>query len=606
MTTVTWLSPGDPSQRTGGYLYNARMIEGLRDLGIRVDVVRLDGDWTRPDTVHDCSDEIGQIRPGTVVVADGLLWPGLAEASRERLCGTCTVWVVVHSLADKECSNREVAAHVAQREASALRHAHGWFATSHRTARAVVDRLNGAQGAVIVPGTDRPGATAPGEPTAFLSVGHLIPRKGHEAVLEALARVPAGRDWTLRIVGSPHRDPDHAEHLRQRAMALGLADRVTFVGECGAEALEAEYARAGVLVHAPHFEAYGMVISEALTRGLPVIATPSGATDDIAPEAPAVLLTNHDALHDTLVRWLEEPRLRERALQSAPSLLFPSWSEQVVALRSLLGLVEHRFSTDWLQLREPFDHAARSTTLVEQFGAQLPMPSRRLLELATGLGSGARFVDQRLEGATHWSLIDHDPRLLEALCDQMARHRPGLRFDTIRHDLEDIDGLPTQVDGVTMQALLDLVSESWLNRFADWLASHRLPLLAATSVDGRVSWSIDDPADRIVMAAFRAHQTWDRGFGASPGVEAVPRLESLLRARNFMTEVCEADWVIPATAVEMMRAMVTGVAEAAAEASRAVGSTPAEVAGWRERRLGQVGTLGMRVGHLDLLALPQS
>ena len=97
MSSVTWLSPGDPSQRTGGYLYNARMVEGLRELGVSVSVVSLDGDWPLPSTPVDHDDALDQIEAGSVVVADGLLWPGLAEGSRAALCARCTVWVVVHS-----------------------------------------------------------------------------------------------------------------------------------------------------------------------------------------------------------------------------------------------------------------------------------------------------------------------------------------------------------------------------------------------------------------------------------------------------------------------------------------------------------------------------
>jgi hypothetical protein len=174
----------------------------------------------------------------------------------------------------------------------------------------------------------------------------------------------------------------------------------------------------------------------------------------------------------------------------------------------------------------------------------------------------------------------------------------------VQLDVHDLDSLPSDVSAVTLQALLDLVSDEWLVAFADWLSERKLPLLAALTVDGRVNWEPAHPEDAAVARAFQFHQTWDRGFGASVGIAAAPRLAELLTERGYRVELRSADWDIPATAEAMVSAMVDGTQHAAQEAASAAGIDPAVVESWAQDRRGVAGALRLTVGHQDLLALP--
>ena len=269
---------------------------------------------------------------------------------------------------------------------------------------------------------------------------------------------------------------------------------------------------------------------------------------------------------------------------------------------------DHSFSADWLHLREPHDHAARSVKLVTQLAGLLP-PTPRVVEMATGLGSGARFVSTHLGRRAHWHLVDHDPRLLaearltmDAWATQHPEHAP-LSLSVQALDLRE--GFPDgPCEAVVTQALLDLVSESWLDALADWLADRAIPFLGALSVDGRVDWHAPNPLDEGVQAAFRAHQHLDRGFGRSPGTQAAHRLASKLQARGFAVRMERADWKIPADAAAMLTFMVNGTAEAA----RVTHPTPAEVDDWHTQRSDDITyrRVSLTVGHLDLLAWPKS
>lgn len=328
MSELHWLSPGDPSQRTGGYLYNARMADALRQGGIAVNVVVLESDWPVGGGSH--SVNLDAIPDGAVVVADGLLWPGLVAAERSALCERTTVWVVVHSLMDKEGSEQ-----LAALETAALAQASGCFATSGRTATIVSERLGGANVPVVVPGTEAVESTEGSGENRLLAVGHVIPRKGYRRLLAGLAEHLAS-PWTLDIVGSLERDAEHANEIEAVVVGSELAGRVQFLGELDHDGLERAYASADALVHAAHFEAYGMVLTEALQRGVPVVSTPAGALDGM--RSGAVQVVDGSDVAGAVMQWVSNPELMNRARSAARLMTFPSWDNQALRLASVLGL----------------------------------------------------------------------------------------------------------------------------------------------------------------------------------------------------------------------------------------------------------------------------
>ncbi len=262
-----------------------------------------------------------------------------------------------------------------------------------------------------------------------------------------------------------------------------------------------------------------------------------------------------------------------------------------------------RFPLEWLRLREPFDHAARSAAIVETLLPALPEGRPlRILELGAGRGSGMRYLAPRLPVPQHWTLVDHDPDLLAAVGPPPGE---GITLETLEMDLASPDSLSLEVDLVSTQALLDLVSEAWLESLARWLVDRRLPLIAALSVDGRVEWLPQDERDAGVQAAFRAHQLTDRGFGRSPGPEAATVLSGMLSAAGYSVTLARADWDVGPLEQEMLKEMVAGIASAATEASQGI-IEPATVAAWKQDRLDVVAGQGLslKVGHLDLVAHP--
>lgn len=283
------------------------------------------------------------------------------------------------------------------------------------------------------------------------------------------------------------------------------------------------------------------------------------------------------------------------------------------------------FSPEWLKLREPADLAARNARLARRFAAFLPrIPGRpvRLVDLGAGTGANCRALMPRIGGDQEWIVVDRDPRLLEAQGAEMVRwaRRQGYpilagggrititvgtecwRVSCLERDLaRNPAGIEdTGAAGVTAAAFFDLVSRSWVETFASFLARRSLPLFAALTVDGTRVWEPPLPEDAAVTAAFADHQRRDKGFGPALGGAAPTVLGEALAHRGFTVEEAASDWHLAAADEALLAELVAGEAAAALEAD------PAAVAAWKKKRLDLLknGRLRLTVGHRDLLAFP--
>lgn len=119
---------------------------------------------------------------------------------------------------------------------------------------------------------------------ALLSVGHLIPRKGHDIVIKALMDIP---DVILFIAGN---GPEEAS-LTQLVVDLGLKNRVVFLGEISHDQLCEYYGAVDTLVLASSREGWANVLLEAMACGTPVVATNVWGTPEVVntPEAGCVV-----------------------------------------------------------------------------------------------------------------------------------------------------------------------------------------------------------------------------------------------------------------------------------------------------------------------------
>ncbi len=262
------------------------------------------------------------------------------------------------------------------------------------------------------------------------------------------------------------------------------------------------------------------------------------------------------------------------------------------------------FSPDWLTLREPYDLRARNPTILAAVAASLqPLSPVRVVDLASGTGSTLRALGPRLPARQNWTLIDNDLGLLaRATAMPLAKDATvtAIPLD-LNRDLEAaLDGA---VDLVATSALLDLVSETWLDRLAIETAARSIPLYAALSYDGRIGITPADPLDAAIAAAVNAHQCTDKGFGPALGPAAAAFAIARFEALGYSVVHGASDWVMGPDDRDIQTEILAGWASAARE----VGTLSlAETAAWLTRRRDAVaaGCSSLQVGHVDFFATP--
>ena len=328
-----WIVPGALDQRTGGYIYDRRIVEGLRALGWNVEVAELPGRFPDPDheAIQSAEAVISRLG-GELAIIDGLALLAFAN-QMERLDGRW-IGLIHHPLSMETGLSNEEIARVAALEGPLMHRASRLIVTSPGTRRDLTGfDIDPARVAVVLPGvvSAAPASGTGGkEPRQLLTVGSLTRRKGHLVLLGALADL-IDIDWRLNLVGSAVWDPQHAAEIADAIANLGLSDRVTQLGEQDEAGLSRLYDGADLFVLASHHEGYGMVLTEALARALPIVSTTAGAIPETVPEGAGLMVPPGDpvALADAIRKLLTDrdcyQRLARGAAEARKSL--QSWDE---------------------------------------------------------------------------------------------------------------------------------------------------------------------------------------------------------------------------------------------------------------------------------------
>jgi len=334
--------PGDLATPTGGYAYDRRIIAELSLRDWRIEVVDL-GDGFPYPAAHTRAAAYARLAalPRHPVVIDGLAFGALPEAAAALRASHRLVALVHHPLALESGLSAADAASLCASERSALVCTRHIIATSATIARLLVADYGVASGrlSVVEPGTDRVSAPPRNRDgvVKLLAVGSVIPRKGYDVLVAALARL-RHLPWRLVIAGDCGRSPQTSRRLRAEIARLGLTDRISLLGAVASEQMSPLYASADLFVLPSRFEGYGMAYAEAIAHGVPVIGTTAGAIPQTVSADAGVLVAPDDveALMATLQRLIASPDQRERLAAGARAVKFPSWSEQAARFARVL------------------------------------------------------------------------------------------------------------------------------------------------------------------------------------------------------------------------------------------------------------------------------
>lgn len=330
MIPLHWVQPGPLDKRTGGFIYNRRIITGLRERGISVELHCLPESFPAPDADarKQAVDLLAQIPDGARLIIDGLAFGVLADefdphAERLNVIALCH-----HPLALESGLSKAQVDALFTSEKAAFRHVRAVITTSNTTIDTlgpyqlnadipIVAILPGVDVAPIAAGSGS-GAGSGGNDLQLLCVASLTARKGHSVLIEALAGM-TDRPWHLTCAGGAQHEPATASDLSQQITTSGLTDRIDLVGELDEAALDQLYDQADLFVLPSYHEGYGMVLVEAMARGLPIISTQAGAIPETVPKDAGLLVPpgNAVALRQALETLIDDPTHRGRLAAGA-------------------------------------------------------------------------------------------------------------------------------------------------------------------------------------------------------------------------------------------------------------------------------------------------
>jgi len=264
------------------------------------------------------------------IILDGLVFGAIDPAGLAAVSAP-VIAMIHHPLGLETGLSPDRAAYLRANEAAALTHTAHVIVPSPHTAT-ILCRDFGADPAkitVALPGFTPPAlAPNPLDPPLILSVGLLAERKGHDVLIAALASIQ-DLSWQAEIIGKAH-DPDIAAALQDQIDRLGLSGRVTLRGELSETILNQRFNAASVFALATRYEGYGMVLSEAMQYGLPIVTCRVGAVPETIG-ASGVLVPADDpaafgaALRSVLTDPVAHAHYSRMSREKADGL--PTWAD---------------------------------------------------------------------------------------------------------------------------------------------------------------------------------------------------------------------------------------------------------------------------------------
>lgn len=332
---IVFAIPGDLALPTGGYAYDRRLLAEWRQSGVVATHLPLPGSFPSP-TEQDFAQTGRQLLAApwdSTLLIDGLAYGAFPESFAAGLAGR-VVALVHHPLGLEAGLSPQRAAELIALETGALRHAAHVVVTSPLTKRLLVADFGLGETAISVaePGTDAsPRATGSGSARLnLLTVGSIVPRKAHVVLVAALAGLTA-QDWHLTIIGAEDRSVETSAALRKQIADNGLSSHITLKGAVDDATLDAAYASTDIFVLPSLFEGYGMVLTEAAARGLPIICTTGGAAAETVPDSVAIKVEpNHiGKLADAILALMRNKEDRQARADAAWALAahLPRWPD---------------------------------------------------------------------------------------------------------------------------------------------------------------------------------------------------------------------------------------------------------------------------------------
>lgn len=350
---------GEIDARTGGYLYDRKLVEGLRNLGESVQIISLP--W-RNYLLHLGDNLFGPLRrrleqvPLDMLLQDELNHPSLFALNRILAARrSYPIFSVVHHLRVSEIHPRFLRSFYRWVEKQYLQSVDGVLCNSEATLRSIRSLAGEIHPHLVLhPGRDHIDpqisngeiASRAGEPGPLraLFLGGLSPRKGLETLLEAASSLPRTA-LQLSVVGDATRHPGYARAMRRIVREKNLESQVTFFGPLTDAEVQRRLRWSHLLCVPSRYEGFGIVYLEAMGYGVvPIGGAVGGAAEIIEDGETGYLLPpgDHERLADILRSLAHDrERLACMAIKARSRFLrHPTWED--VAERAHAFLIRHK------------------------------------------------------------------------------------------------------------------------------------------------------------------------------------------------------------------------------------------------------------------------
>ena len=343
---------GSLDSRSGGYLYDRQLVQELQRDGDHVDLISLPARTYPRHLLDNFSQGVFEqlaSTPCDVLLQDELNHPSLFWMNRKIKKRISTPLVsIVH--------------HLRSSESALLSWFYRWIEKAYLetldgaiynspTTKHSVEALVQLPGVVALPGRDhlnpkisdaqifdrahQPGALR------VVFIGNLIPRKGLDTLLRALAHLP-GEEWTLAVAGDMRVDKGYSREMEQLCAALGIKQQVKLLGHLSSDEITALLENGHLLAVPSQYEGFGIVYLEAMGFGLPPLASAAGGAKDLIQNGQNGYLLQPGDVQGlaALLRGLSDDRDQLARLSLAARRTFeahPTWAQSTKQVRAFLN-----------------------------------------------------------------------------------------------------------------------------------------------------------------------------------------------------------------------------------------------------------------------------
>ena len=341
------LVPGDINTLTGGYIYNKRMVNGLLEMGhnIKVYSIAVDFPFPSPESRQQFVNIINAIPKDETIIIDSLAFGAIPELLRKIKLNHPIIALIHMPLSVRNEFTDVQNKRLSILEKKAFTYADLIVVTSAFTMNLLKELgVDPLKIVVVLPGVEVLSHKNKYAlfPYKLITVSNFTRNKGHLLLVDALNEIKY-LNWTLDCYGNTDFDPEYVDTISRLIDFNNLTDKIFIHGPITGNELSKAYVNSDLLIHPSEFETYGMVLTEAMAHGVPVIASAGGAIAQTVPASIGAFFKVNDSksLQQTIKELLLDSNKYQNLCKEASNYInqAQSWAKSIKDFENALKVI---------------------------------------------------------------------------------------------------------------------------------------------------------------------------------------------------------------------------------------------------------------------------